>query len=380
MGRVKKKTTQKPTAVSVVAVESEKAIADALFLSIGEGAIVTDYGGKISRINQTALDMLGFKADEIMGRWYPEVVIAEDENGRRLPNIERPITEAFLSGETIFKKLYYRRKDGSRVAVALTVSPVILNGKPMGAIEIFRDITEEIRLDKAKDEFISLASHQLRTPATGVKQYLGMLLEGYAGALSSSQQEFITTAHQSNDRQLRIIDDILRVAAADSGNLVLSREKIDLVQLIKSVIHEQSSKFAEDKQTISFISKLPKLEALVDKDLFRMVIENLVDNAHKYTYSGKNIKVHLDESEGQVFIVVQDEGVGIDRFDFDKLFQKFSRLHNPLSVSSGGTGLGLYWVKQIVMLHGGDIEVDSTPGKGTVFSINIQANPDSLST
>ena len=249
-------------ALQAVSTLSLRAEADALFLSMGEGAIVTDAEGKVSRINKVALDILGFKSEkEIIGKWYPETVIGEDESGRVLSNIERPIADAFISGKPVFKKMYLRRVGGTRVAVALTVSPVIQNGKPGGAIEIFRDITEEVRLDQAKNEFIALASHQLRTPATGVKQYLGMLLGGYAGELTPEQQKLLLVANESNDRQVHIIDDILRVAAADSGDLVLHKEKVELVELIDQVIKEQASNFASFDQTVSFIYEPAKVHA-----------------------------------------------------------------------------------------------------------------------
>lgn len=355
-------------------IDREKAEAAALFLSIGDGALVTDIDGKVSRINQAGLDILHLEAKDIIGSWYPDKVKAEDEKGNLIDYIDRPITEMFMTGKSVSSKLYFRRIDGTRVPVSLTVSPVMFDGKPIGAIEIFRDITQEVRLDRAKDEFISLASHQLRTPATGVKQYLTMVLEGYVGEISDAQRRFIQTANESNDRQLRIIDDILKVAAADAGNFVLNKERIDLVQLTKTVIADQASKFNRKQQEVIFRSSAPKIVAEVDKDAFRMVIENIIDNAHKYTYEGKSIDIFVRKEDDHAVIVIKDQGTGITKNDMEKLFQKFSRLKNPLSVSSGGTGLGLYWVKQILDLHNSEIEVASQPGVGTSFIINLPLN------
>lgn len=355
------------------AIEHEKAIADALFLSIGEGAIVTNSEGKVSRVNQAALNILGFEAEDLLGKWYPDTVIAEDENGKQLAYIERPIAEVFFRGRSVFRKLQYRRKDDTRVSVALTVSPVFLDGKPIGAIEIFRDITEEVRLTKAKDEFISLASHQLRTPATSVKQYIGMLLEGFAGRLTQGQKQLLHTAYQSNERQIRIIDDLLKVAIADAGNITLKKEKVDLVPLVQAVIDEQAAKFATKNQRVSFAYRQPEVHAVVDRNAFRMVLENLIDNAHKYTYPDKKIKVSVSKNGSRVDVKVKDEGTGIHADDFERLFQKFSRLNNPLSIASGGTGLGLYWVRHIIDLHGGAIKVESELEKGTTFTLTIEA-------
>lgn len=363
-------------AAASINVDQEKALSRALFSSIGQGAVVTDSLGRVSRVNQAALQILGFEQEDLMGKWYPDALVAEDETGKRLDYIERPIAEVFLTGKTVFRKLYYRRKDGSRVAVALTVSPVLLEGKPIGAIQIFRDISEEVRLNRAKDEFISLASHQLRTPATSVKQYLGMLMDGYTGELTKQQKQMLKIAYQNNERQLRIINDLLKVAAADAGIVALHKERTDLIQLIKQIIEDQTAKFAAKNQQVYFRHQQQHVFAHIDRDTFRMALENLIDNAHKYTLPDKKIEVSVARAGRHVHIAIKDEGMGIGQGDFKKLFQKFSRLNNPLSISSGGTGLGLYWTRQIIELHGGEITVKSQIGKGSTFTIIMGSKPE----
>lgn len=353
------------------ALREEKAEADAMFLSIGEGAFVTDSRGMISRINKAALEILGFEEVELMGKWYPGIVIAEDENGNVIHNYDRPITQVFLTGKTISTRLYYRRKDGGRVAVALNVAPVLLRSKPIGAIEVFRDITRELALEHAKDEFISIASHQLRTPATGVKQYVGMLLEGYAGKLTPKQIKLLKNAYQSNERQLKIIEDLLKVARVDAGNIELKKEKIDIVKLLKDVLRDLKPKASRYQQNLSLQTRPAKISVLVDSAKIRMVLENIIDNAIKYTPDGKNITIKAFRQHGNAVIQVIDEGVGIPKEDLHRLFQKFSRIANPLSVEAGGTGLGLYWAEKIVRLHGGCIKIKSTPNKGSIFSVLI---------
>lgn len=358
---------------SVAALETEdsQAEVDALFMSIGEGAILTDRAGNISRINQVALDILGMVADDVLNRWIPEVIVLEDEAGRSIPRLGSPITEAFISGKPVFRKLYLRKPNGARIAIAMTVSPVMVNGKPTGSIQVFRDITEEIKLEEAKNEFIAIASHQLRTPATLVKQYLGMLLEGFAGDLTRTQRSFTEIAYQGNDRQLRIIDDILRVAAADSGDLVLKKEKTDLVALMQTVVGNMMSELEASRQKLIFEKSHNRVYADVDKDTFQMVLENLLDNAHKYTHEGKSIFVTICKIGSKVRISIRDQGVGIKKSDQSKLFKKFVRLDNALSITAGGTGLGLYWVKQILHLHNAAIAVQSRKGRGTEFVISM---------
>ena len=357
----------------------EQAISEALFLSIGEGAVVTDEQGHISRVNQVALDILGYAAEDLIGKWYPITIIAEDENGVIIPNMERPITNVFLTGKPVTTRIYYRRKDGSRIIVHLNVSPVMLDGVPVGAIEVFRNITREVELERAKDEFISLASHQLRTPATAVKQYAGMLLQGYAGDLTPQQQKMAETIYECNERQITIVNDLLRVAQVDAGKVTIRPQAVDIGQVIAEIIRDQDSKFTSRQQTVTH--ELPKEppHVVVDPQLMRMVLENIIDNASKYTPTGKAIAVRLRPHKRHVAITVEDEGVGIDKKDIPQIFQKFSRLPNPLSNAVGGTGLGLYWAKKIVDLHGGTIRVLSKPGHGSTFFVAIPtARPRAL--
>jgi PAS domain S-box-containing protein len=235
--------------------------------------------------------------------------------------------------------------------------------------------TELVELNNAKDEFISLASHQLRTPATGVKQFIGMLLENYFGELSDDQRIMLEYAYESNERQLEVINDLLKVAQVDAGKVVLSKQKSDLADMLEDIMQEQRAQFSRRKQRVLLDRPKAPVYARVDPSRIRMVIENLIDNASKYTPDGKGITVSIDKSKrgSSVKIEVKDEGVGIAKEDVQKLFQKFSRLENPLSIQVGGTGIGLYWAKKIVDLHGGTIVLKSKQGKGTVFTVEIPA-------
>ena len=232
-----------------------------------------------------------------------------------------------------------------------------------------------IDLNRTKDEFISLASHQLRTPATGVKQYVGMVLEGFAGELNDTQHTLLSKAYESNERQLRIVSDLLKVAQVDAGKVVLRRSHVDVVNLIRDVIREQQATFKSRHQSIEFQPPQEKIIVHIDEDNVRMVIENIIDNASKYSGTNKTITVELGEADNTASIRIADQGVGIDEEYWDKMFEKFSRIHNPLSTHVGGTGLGLYWAKKIIDLHGGDISFTSHVGKGTTFTILLPKKP-----
>lgn len=231
-----------------------------------------------------------------------------------------------------------------------------------------RDIT------RAKDELLSLASHQLRTPATGVKQYLGMVLQGFAGDLKSSQEDLLEKAYKSNERQLHTINDILHLAKLDLGRIVLAKSSFELGELIRDVIDEQKQDAQAGQLALS--TKLIKSAPLfADQHMLRMVIENLVSNAIKYTNPGGQIWVRLQKAGEGYKVTVKDTGVGIADDDKSKLFKQFSRIMNPRSHLVTGTGVGLYLSKHLMQLHGGDIEVESVLEKGSTFTIYIP-NPD----
>jgi two-component system, NarL family, sensor histidine kinase FusK len=227
-----------------------------------------------------------------------------------------------------------------------------------------------LALNKAKDEFISLASHQLRTPATGVKQYLNMLLEGYAGKLTQRQHDMVLVANAINERAIQIINDLLKVAQVDAGRVKLRLERVDLVALIADMLKDQASAFDERNQTVAFAYQ-GGFHIYADKTKLRMVIENILDNASKYSPPGKELKISLGRNKDRLTIAIQDNGIGIGRKDRAKLFKKFSRIDNPASVFVAGTGLGLYWANKIISLHGGSITVASKPNEGSVFTISL---------
>jgi PAS domain S-box-containing protein len=228
-----------------------------------------------------------------------------------------------------------------------------------------------LELNNAKDEFIALASHQLRTPATAVKQYSNMLIDGYFGELSTDQQRAVQTALASNERQLDIINDLLRVAQLDAGKVILQKRRTDLVSLLQQVVGEQAGRFEAKGQTVTVRHSRPHVWAEVDPGRMCMVFENLVDNAHKYTLSGKAVTVTISQRANRAYIRIADQGVGIHEADLPKLFQKFSRLEHELTGDISGTGLGLYWAYKIVALHDGVIEVTSAVNKGTTFTVSV---------
>lgn len=227
-----------------------------------------------------------------------------------------------------------------------------------------------LELNKTKDDFIALASHQLRTPATAVKQYIGLLLEDLAGPLSPEQKQYLQTAFDSNERQLRIINDLLKTAQIDSHRYSLSKKKQNVTAIVQASIADLSPLFESRKQTVTF-DKIPDVTIDADADELRLVIVNLLENASKYSYLWTNIKIAMKRTPTQLRLSIKDEGTGIAKEDQVRIFDKFTRVNNDLSDTVTGTGFGLYWVKRIIELHGGTIEVKSSPKKGSEFIIRL---------
>jgi PAS domain S-box-containing protein len=343
---------------------------EAMINSLAEGLIVIDEQGIITRVNTYALTALGYQEDQLLGQWFPKAITAVNKLGQPVDRLARPITRALTTGETVTDYTYYQRQDGSIIPVTITVSPILMYGRPAGAIEVFRDLTKDLQLDIAKDEFVSLASHQLRTPATGVMMILSMLIKGDFGPLNDLQHKYLEKAIQSNDRQLQIIEDLLNAARVDAGKMQLDLEYIDIVPLIREVISDHAEAFARQQQALEL--DLPEsCRLLGDAQKLRMVLDNLVSNASKYSKPQTSISIQLLTQNDHATMSITDQGVGIAPEDLPRLYTKFSRLTNELSGSVSGTGLGLFLAKGIVELHRGSLTSSSRLGKGSTFTIRL---------
>ncbi len=229
-------------------------------------------------------------------------------------------------------------------------------------------------VQSAKDDLLSLASHQLRTPATVVKQYVGMLLQGYGGDLSQKQTGMLKHAYDSNERQLQIINQLLYIARLDAGRITLLKERTDIRELLNQVYHEQLVESRQRHQRLFYKQPKNSVTAEVDPQYFHMAIDNLVSNAVKYTLEKGTITISTQKKDDEVLVSVQDNGIGIDEERQKIIFDKFTRLENEMAADASGSGIGLYLTDQIMNLHGGHIDVLSTPGKGSTFTVHIPLN------
>ncbi len=239
-------------------------------------------------------------------------------------------------------------------------------------IALSEERTKLHKLSEAKDEFIAVASHQLRTPTAGIKVSLGMLRDGIHGRLNRDQLKSVDAANEFNDRQIKMIDDLLSIAQLTMDGVALRKKSVNINEIISDVVYRIMPKILHRKQRLVFHNSEDTMRVRVDPDKFSAVVENIVDNASKYSPDGSKIFITTTQKKNSYYIAVKDQGVGIAKKDINKLFKKFSRIHNKLTDTTIGNGLGLYWSRKIIQLHGGDITVTSSPGKGSTFTIVIK--------
>jgi signal transduction histidine kinase len=226
-------------------------------------------------------------------------------------------------------------------------------------------------LDRAKDEFISLASHQLRTPLTTVKGYLSMVLEGETGALKKEQKELITRAYDGAERMVFLIGDLLNISRLQSGKFTIENKETDLVQIIDSEVHQLQETAKAHQLTLEFNKpdKFPHL--MVDETKMRQVIMNFIDNAIYYTPAGGKVTIDVFFDDNKVSYTVTDTGLGVPKAEQHKLFSKFYRAANARKMRPDGTGLGLYMARRVIAAQGGALVFKSTEGKGSVFGFTF---------
>lgn len=227
------------------------------------------------------------------------------------------------------------------------------------------------QLDATKDEFVSMASHQLRTPLTSIKGYLSMVLEGDAGKLNPTQEKLLHEAFTSSERMVRLIGDFLNVSRLRTGRFVLEKGKVNLADLVEGEVAQLES--SATTRGLKLIYEKPENFPIMDldKNKIQQVVMNFIDNALFYSKSGGKVRIELLKKQNEVILKVKDSGIGVPAHEKRRIFTKFYRASNARKQRPDGTGIGLFMAQKVIVAHGGSVIFESTEGKGSTFGFHL---------
>ncbi|HEY8999290.1 MAG TPA: ATP-binding protein [Candidatus Saccharimonadales bacterium] len=361
-----------------------------LIQSLADGVIVFGTDGKISLMNPAAAKMTEWPVNEAVGVDVQLVVKLAQENGSPLTEGNNPFALVLSKNEHTSQTLTLSGRDGKKQIISLLVSPVTARAgeAPTGAVAVMRDVSDQHAAEQQRGEFISTASHEMRTPVAAIEGYLALALNEKVSTIDSRARGYLEKAHTSTEHLGKLFQDLLTSSKAEDGRLSNHPAVVEMGAFMQQLTDDL--KFAAEKKglfaefvigasdTIDATNKdaaaqhvvKPLYYVEVDPDRMREVITNLFDNACKYTEAGK-ISIGLTGNGEVVQIYVRDTGAGIPADDIPHLFQKFYRVDNSATRTIGGTGLGLFICRKIVELYRGRIWVESELGKGSTFFINL---------
>ena len=352
---------------------------DIVISTITDGVVALSPKGEIQLINPAAQKTLGWSQRDSLGLDYRSIIKLKDHQGNTVDDTSNPITVALHTNKATERTdLNMETSSGKSFQARVSITPVGQGSD--GTIIVFRDITAEKAEEREQAEFISTASHEMRTPVATIEGYLGLALNPATAQIDAKAAMFLTKAHESAQHLGRLFQDLLDVTKADDGRLRNTPGIIDLVDFCNDIVNGLSQKATEKGLSLSFApladtsiseKKLtPVYYADVDPDHLREILNNLVENAVKYTKTG-TVTVNVSGDSQTCEISIHDSGIGIPREDISHLFQKFYRVDNTDTREIGGTGLGLYLCRRLVELIGGKIWVESEYGHGSTFFVSL---------
>lgn len=355
---------------AIQAATQEKAKAESFLSSIGEGVLALDGEGHILMVNAEAERMLGVSLVEVKGKPFGDYIHFLGNEGQEIGLDTPPMSEVRAQKKRIFAVSYFAHKDEGKTAFSTTFSPILVGGKFFGTIITFRDVTQDEAFSKAKSDFISLASHQLRTPLTGIKWMLQEATK--MKDIKEWKKEYLKDAVTSTQRMIALVHNLLNVSRLETGSIAIHPAPFDLGEFIDQFAHHEAQLAANEKQqTLRFKKPASKIMIDADKNLFQQTLSNLISNSIRYSPPDTTIDIRLSKKGKTIELAVSDHGIGIGRKDQKHLFEKFFRTKEAAKYSTTGSGLGLYIVRHILNAMKGEIRCDSTLGKGATFVVTL---------
>lgn len=369
--------------------------------SVGEGLCSLDAAGNITVVNPAAARLLGYGVDDLLGQSIHLILPPTKPDGTPYPFELSPIYAALRDGSVYqVTDEMFQRRDGARFPVEYISTPIREQEQIIGAVVIFRDVTDRRVVERMKDEFISVVSHELRTPLTSIHGSLGMLASGLLNADSEKGKRLLKIAVDSTDRLVRLINDILDIERIESGKVTMAKEVCNIAELVNQAISGVQA--IADRANITLLVSAISAQIWADPDRIIQILTNLLSNAIKFSPPSSTVWVRVTQPEAQpelrtetprpyafdLLIAVQDHGRGIPPDKLDTIFERFQQVDASDSRNSDGTGLGLAICRSIVQQHAGHIWVESVLGQGSTFyftlpllqtdaSVDLTANAES---
>ena len=358
------------------AVESKS---DVVINAIDDGVLAISKDGNIELINPSAQQIIGWDQGDALGLNWKSVLKLVTSDGKDVEDLENPIAQSLSKNQpTHNDKLFLLTSSEKRILVSIVSSPVGTDGE--GIIVVFRDITKEKAEEREQAEFISTASHEMRTPVASIEGYLGLALNPATAHIDEKARDFITKAHESAQHLGRLFQDLLDISKVEDGRMKNNPKIINVNEFLKDIFDGLATKADEKQLNYIFMPDIidegkekslqPIFYANIDPDHFREVVSNLIENAIKYTPSGE-VVVNVTGDDKQISVSVKDSGIGIPAEDIPHLFQKFYRVDNSDTREIGGTGLGLYLSRRLAEAMSGNLRVESKYKEGSTFYLEI---------
>lgn len=347
------------------------------------GLMLVDLRGTIKAINPAALTMTNYseQAQDAIGLNYATVFDVEDEKGNALRDGKTELAQAFQENKTFKSSSYKLTPRGSQKQLTLAIDLV-----PAGPttqddrVVAFSDITQASANTKRQLDFVATASHEMRTPVASIEGYLGLALNPQTATIDDRARSYLEEAHQACNHLGHLFKDLLDVTKLDDGSTHVHVTPVELYGAVQEILNRYDPTIIAQKNlhlhfgasgnTGGAVVK-QQLYCALDVDFLQEILNNLVENAVKYTPDGGQISVNITGNQNTATISVSDTGIGINAEDLPHLFQKFYRVDNSQTRTIGGTGLGLYLVKKRAESMGGSVGVDSAPGHGTTFTVTF---------
>lgn len=353
-------------------IEIEKKKFEAILASIADAVFACDHQGIILLFNKSAEIISEISAKKAIGQHYLKVIniMTEGKNMQESDFISEAMNQQIATTSKPYSVL--RKLNGIAIPISGSAAPIINpQSKLYGCVVVLHDVTREREIDRVKSEFVSLASHQLRTPLTAINWLTEILLSESTGTLNPEQKSQVEETLKSSKRMVSLIDALLNVSRLELGTMPIKQKVVNIADAVKICVEELEPKIS--KKNIHLMIQFDKTlrSFQTDPKLLDIVILNLLSNAIKYSRPKGNVSLIISKQVDNIKIDITDNGIGIPLKQQGMIFTKLFRADNALAADPDGTGLGLYLVKAVTESLGGNVSFVSTEGQGSTFSISL---------